>query len=214
MHIELIDLLRCPREHEETWLVAAFQEMRGRFAVTGKLGCPVCAETYLIEAGVVDMRIEAGTSPTGPTRVAEHFPHTDPDSGEAMRIAAMLGLVRPGLLVILTGETTAVAHELSELADAHVLALNPPSQIEETERVATVLVGSRLPVGASSTDGVIIGEAGGGEGMIAEASRVLKPGGRLVVPAHTSLPPQFRELASDDRNAVAETIGPLIGLSR
>ena len=32
----MIDLLRCPREHEETWLVAAFNRMEGRFIVEGK----------------------------------------------------------------------------------------------------------------------------------------------------------------------------------
>jgi hypothetical protein len=43
MHIEFIDLLRCPNPHEETWLVAALHRMDGRLVIDAKLGCPVCS---------------------------------------------------------------------------------------------------------------------------------------------------------------------------
>ena len=62
MHIELIDLLRCPREHEETWLVAAFTRIQDRVVSEGRLGCPVCSAAYPIESGIANFVSPSGTS--------------------------------------------------------------------------------------------------------------------------------------------------------
>ena len=42
MFVEIIDLLRCPNAHAESWLVAAAARTVGRHIVEGTLGCPVC----------------------------------------------------------------------------------------------------------------------------------------------------------------------------
>ena len=54
MFIELIDLLRCTKPHDETWLVAAFNTVSNRFVQEGKLGCPTCSAEYWIRDGVGD----------------------------------------------------------------------------------------------------------------------------------------------------------------
>jgi len=50
--------------------------------------------------------------------------------------------------------------------------------------------------------------------MIQDVVRLLRPRGRLVVAAAAQLPPQFRELARDADNVVAEYVGELVPLRR
>ena len=42
MFIELVDALRCPATHEESWLVARRSAHGGAARLEGTLGCPVC----------------------------------------------------------------------------------------------------------------------------------------------------------------------------
>ena len=48
MFIELVDALRCPVAHAESWLVAAAIRMEARHIVDGTLGCPVCSAELLL----------------------------------------------------------------------------------------------------------------------------------------------------------------------
>jgi Methylase involved in ubiquinone/menaquinone biosynthesis len=209
LYIELIDLLRCPRIHDESWLVAAFHKMENRFVIEGRLGCPICASNYKIRDGVADLRDEQSEllSPSEP--VAAHGV-----DDEAMRVAAMLGLVKPGSVVVMVGTDADLAGEVSELSEARVIALNSRSrQSSERENVACVTSGARFPLAAASVDGVML-ERGSPESAVAESIRVLKPGGRLVADAAFGLTGNLRELARDDRYVVAESTGPLLSLSR
>ena len=210
MYIELIDLLRCPELHEESWLVAAFNRMDGRFIIDGKLGCPVCSAAYPISEGVADFRAEA----SGLVRDAGLEPSGADDSDEATRAAAMLGLIRPGSVAVLSGMRAAIAGQVAAMASARVVAVNPAAfPGEEKENVAVVLSNGRLPLASGSVDGMMLGEDASGD-TVREAVRVLKTGGRLVVSAGIALGGNLRELARDDRFVVAESTGPLLGLSR
>ncbi|MDQ3083041.1 MAG: hypothetical protein M3R07_12615 [Gemmatimonadota bacterium] len=203
MFIELIDLLRCPREHEDSWLVAAFTKMDGRFVIEGKLGCPVCSASYPVVDGVARFAPARGYS--GVTIAA--------DETEPLRIAAMLNLTRPGSVVVLEGSSAIYASAIVGLTEARVLALNAAgTTVTEAERVAEVIAGNRIPVAARSVDGIVI-ESGTQE-TIEDALRVLVPGGRIVAPADADLGNMFREIARDDRNVVGETIGQLVSLGR
>ncbi len=209
MYIELIDLLRCPRPHEESWLVAAFNRMEGRFVIDGRLGCPVCAATYAIADGIADLR-EAFESlrSTGPGGRAN-----DEHQDAAMRAAAMLGLTRPGSVAVLEGLDGRIAPLVSQIASCQVISLNPAGESAEAENVATVRAGSRLPLGTASIDGMMM-STGSTQRDIADIGRVLKSGGRLVVPADWPITGNFSELARDERYVVAEAAGPLLNLSR
>lgn len=203
MYIELIDLLRCPRDHEETWMVAAFTKMDGRFVVEGKLGCPVCSASYAISDGIADLRVDS----TIPAR-SEDSASRDPDA--AMRLAALLNLTRPGALAILEGNSARFAHEVSELGQCRVIALNPASRLEDSERVATVLADTRIPFASSSVYGISVSN----DLLSSDLARVLQPGGRAVLPARANLPGGLNELARDDQNVVAEYLGPMVSLKR
>jgi uncharacterized protein YbaR (Trm112 family) len=205
MYIEMIDLLRCPRDHEETWLVAAFTKMEARFVIEGKLGCPVCSASYSIEKGIADLR--ESISP----RSRDRSQGESVDADLAMRIAAMLGLTRPNTLVSISGGEAALATVISELTECRVVALDPPVALCDTDKVARVLAGSRIPLASSSLDGLLVT---GTADRLSDASRVLKPGGRLVTGTNAPLPAGFRELARDDLYVVAESVGPIVRLSR
>lgn len=201
MFIELIDLLRCPVEHEDSWLVAAFTRMDGRFVIEGKLGCPVCSASYPITDGVADF--SAGHV-TPPQEVALAC-------GDPFRLPAMLGLTRPGTTIVMQGRESMFAETMTAMTESRVIAVNPETQIGEYEQVGVVLSRARFPLAPGSADGVVITDA---DDWMAEAARVTKPGGRIVAPASARFDARFRELARDDENVVAESIGPLVTLSR
>src|SRR3954470_22746959 len=83
MFIELIDTLRCPTPHEESWLVLSSSRMAARHVLEGVLGCPVCKAEYPIHDGAADFR-RAPPAPTSPAGPGEPV--------QAMRLAAFLGL--------------------------------------------------------------------------------------------------------------------------
>jgi uncharacterized protein YbaR (Trm112 family) len=200
LHIEMIDLLRCPREHEETWLVAAFKKMDGRFVVEGTLGCPICRASYDITDGAARFGGE----------VSDAFaPNVSAES--VMRTAALLNMMQPGSVAVLCGTEANAAEDLSELTQSRVIALNPASKIEDTESVATIVTLDRIPLGSSSIDGIAIGDC---HSLIGDSARVLKAGARIVAAATIDFPPGFREIARDDLSVVAESVGPLVGLKR
>ena len=203
MFIETIDLLRCPREHEETWLVAAFTKMNGRFVVEGSLGCPICEATYVISNGIADF-----TGESSPRATMSNNESDDPE--QAIRLAAFLNLVRPGSTVVLEGDQAVHAGAIANITQCRVIVLNPSHDVIETEQTSTIHAGDRIPLGTSTVDGVAATSAA----IIADAARVLKPGSRLVAPASFPLHPGLTELARDDTSIVAEAAGPLIRLSR
>ena len=206
MYIELIDLLRCPRQHPDSWLVAAFNKMDGRFVVEGKLGCPVCSASYKIRDGIADL----SEAPYEITQVCGGLDY--PDEEAAMRAAALLGLTKPNALVVLAGDAASLARHVSDIAEARVIALNSTTRIDESEKVAIVVTDTRLPFAPSSIDGIKLDESTAS--FAGDASRVLRHGGRLIAPRGTTLPATFRELAKDEKEIVAESIGELITLSR
>lgn len=214
MFIEFIDLLRCPRPHADSWLVAAFEKMDGRFVMAGKLGCPVCSSNYTISAGVADLRSDAGSQ--APAFDLHRFAADSSDhriEEDSVRAAALMGLTNPNALVVLAGGSANLGRRVSELAEARVIALNPAPAVQETERLAVVLMDSRFPLAPFSVDGMVL-DGSAGPALFADAGRVLRQGGRLVAPADAALGAGFRVLARDDLQVVAESVGQLVSISR
>lgn len=204
MFIEFIDLLRCPRDHEETWLVAAFNKMSGRYVKQGTLGCPVCHATYEIRNRVADLR-------TDPAELMlEYRPRKIPTTEETMRLAALLNLTRPGSLVILQSDYADAAQPIAELTQSRVIGMNVFSDFDDSELTSAVLADTRLPFATASADGIALIA---NEFRSADIARVLKPGGRVILPADALIPAEMTELARDEACIVAESTGPLIGLT-
>ena len=205
MHIEFIDLLRCPNVHEDSWLVAAFYKLDGRVVVEGKLGCPVCGAEYLIRDGIAIFDA---------TDVRSRTPNRSDTESEATLISALLDLARPGMLVLLAGEWARESERVAEMTGARIVALNSYSPPHESDAVAEVRAGLPVPLAARSLDGIAVDAAHATPDMLAEAARLLRPRGRLLVRGKAELSQQFRELARDSNQIVAEFVGELISLRR
>src|SRR6476661_835620 len=113
MFIELMDALRCPVPHEDSWLVASATRMEARHIVEGVLGCPVCHAEFPVHRGVVDFR-RGGTSPA---------PHGESmrDATQAMRLAAFLALSDATGFAVLLDAWGAQAPALRELVDTPLI---------------------------------------------------------------------------------------------
>jgi len=132
-----------------------------------------------------------------------------------MRLAAMLGLSRPGMIVLLAGREARLSHRLATLTSVRVLSVNPnAADIGDSDAVGSIMIDSAVPIASRSVDGIALDAGAANHAMLDEAVRVLKPGGRLAAPASVLLPGSLRELARDHLNVVAESVGELVALGR
>jgi uncharacterized protein YbaR (Trm112 family) len=200
MFIELVDILRCPNAHEESWLVLSASRMQERHVIEGELGCHVCQAHYQIRNGIALFRTTAD-------RHTKRTPEPAPDNA-AMRLAAFLGLSEPGGVVLLMGRQAAAAPTLEMLVgDTQLVALNAARPLPGSAlvgAVSAILAGTPLPLASGSCRGVAIDDLHATSEVLAEAVRVLKAGGRLVLPTGTELPEGITELARDDADIVGE----------
>ncbi|MCZ6755818.1 MAG: hypothetical protein O7E49_10945 [Gemmatimonadetes bacterium] len=170
MFIELTDVLRCPADHPEQYLVLLPEEVVDRAVVRGELGCPVCGETFPIEDGIARLG--------GPPDIAGSVPAID-----AGALAAFLGLTGPGGYVVLVGGAALLGAELATLIDGvHLVAINPPAGVTSGGGTDVSVIGSsRIPLKAASVRGVVLGAGYGSDpAWLEEAHRVVLPGLRIV----------------------------------
>lgn len=192
MFIELIDLLRCTRPHEDSWLVATFRELRERDVIEGLLSCPVCHARYPITHGEALFDVMPGAAPAATTAPAE----------DGMRLAAYLNLVEPGL-VLLEGAWVGAAEEIAVLGSS-VLALNS-ARLPGQARMSRLRSDGSVPLARECLDGVALGSA---ESRVVESgARALKNGARMVAPAGATVPEGLLEIARDGNWWVAAREG-------
>lgn len=168
MYIELTDHLRCPEDHEESFLVLLPDRVDDRSVRAGQLGCPVCGRTFVLEDGVLDV---GGAPPA-----LEHDDGPGPDA-----LTALVGLGGPGGYLVVVG---APGRDWRELADRNrgvgMVLVNPPAGVRDEPGVS-VLRGGRMPLKARTMRGVVLGAGyGGSPDWIREAARVVLPGLRVV----------------------------------
>jgi uncharacterized protein YbaR (Trm112 family) len=169
MFIELTDHLRCPADHEESFLVLLPDKMEGRSVLAGQLGCPVCGRTYEVEDGAVDF----GGAPE------------EPQDGNAVlnagAINALTGLHGPGGYLALVGNVGSMWQEIAELNPGVALvAVNSPAGFTSAPQVSLLRAG-RLPFKSGSMRGVVLGKNyGSNPDWVSEAARAVLPGLRVV----------------------------------
>jgi uncharacterized protein YbaR (Trm112 family) len=197
MFIELVDALRCPVPHEDSWLVASATRMEARHIVDGLLGCPVCRAEYPVRKGVADFRRE----PPSPLE-APPDPFLRGDATTAMRLAAFLGLSDAHGFVVLLDEWGAQASALRELVETPLLLVDPPPGREGEPGISVVLSDGVPPLAPGAARATAIGRATAERA--AAGVRVTRSGGRLIGPASLALPDGVREIARDDELWVGE----------
>jgi uncharacterized protein YbaR (Trm112 family) len=195
--IELVDDLRCPRPHEETWLVAAADRTVDRDIVEGTLGCPICHAEYPIRDGAVWF------GEPGP-RQASTVPALKADPEQAMQLAAFLDLSDARGFALLAGSWGAVAPLLRSVAPTQLVVLNPATSVDSRHGISVLHVAAGIPLASGSCRGVALGVEHATPDYTDAALRVLMPRGRLVAPAAMALPAGVTELARDHMLWVAE----------
>lgn len=215
MFIELVDVLRCTRAHELTWLVASAYQLENRDIVHGLLGCPACGARYPIEHGIADFRgAPEGTPPPPPAAPPPAI--GEPDLG--LRVAAFLDLMEPGGFVVLAGSWSAAAPSLVETVERlHVLAIDPVAALESGGAISLAYAADRLPLRPATARGVALDHAHAGPEWLASAAEGVRPGGRLLAPATADVPHGFAELARDADQWVAVKTArpePVVPLTR
>jgi len=197
MFVEIVDALRCPRDHEESWLVLAAQRTDERHVLEGTLGCPVCRAEYPIHDGIADFIVSTDT--TG-ARAATGALHTLPP---ADHLAAMLDLGDALGFAVLIGAWGTRAEALIETIDAPPLLLvQPPAGVAMGHGLSGIHAGTKLPLATGAARAVATDSAE--PALVAEATRIARVGARIVAPAAARVPDGVRELVRDDVLWVAE----------
>ena len=215
MHLELVELLRCPVQHRESVLVAATDVVRSRFVIAGVLGCPECGAEYPIANGVTYFDHDAAEKPL---ITPENFMHGF-DSDAIMRVAAQLNLTEGRSTYALIGYSLSFAALLRRIVPARLLVINPqnvsdPQSLTQwsKEPAGILVVLGALPIVSGKLDGVAIAEHSTNEqiddhflvDLIQQSANTLRVGGRLVAPIELTIPNGFRELARDESVWVVE----------
>lgn len=200
MNVELIDRLRCPNAHEETWLVAAASRTGPRRLIEATLGCPVCNAEFEVRDGAVIF---------GAARDTAAMPAGE---DEAMRAAALLHVQERGLY-LLDGGWGSLAPALLALLPADYLLVDPPRDVAADEGISVLVgPGDRWPLAAASLQGIALAAASAAR--LEGAVRLLKLRGRLVAPVGLPVPAGMHELARDERHWVAEKAADVVTLGR
>ena len=167
MFIELTDHLRCPADHEESYLVLLPDEVRERSVRAGRLGCPVCGRTYTLVDGVLDLG--GGAEP----------PETTLLGAEAL--TALIGLGGQGGWLVLVGRPAAGWREVAARnRGVGLVAVNPPATVVDEPGIS-VLRSAALPLKSRSMRGVVLGAPYGADpAWVREAVRVVLPGLRVA----------------------------------
>ena len=168
MFIELTDHLRCPADHEESYLVLLPDRMDGRTVREGRLGCPICGRTYVVAEGILDL---GGGIPEPPASTL-----LEPEA-----LTALVGLSGPGGYLVLVGRPADRSAEVSELnPGVGLVAVNPGTEVDGGPAIS-VIRSDTLPLKSRSMRGVVLGSPYGSDPRwIAEAARVVLPGLRVA----------------------------------
>jgi uncharacterized protein YbaR (Trm112 family) len=195
--IELVDALRCPVSHEESWLVAATTRMESRHIMEGTLGCPVCAAEYPIANGVVDFR----RSPAHPAA-----PEEPSDPQRALKLAALLDLTDNQGFAVLLGAWGNHATELAAITEIPLILVDPPAGITGSPGISVLRCDGVLPLAATTARAIALDT--GDAARVASAVNTTRPKGRVVAPITIELPDGITELARDASVWVGERVSP------
>ena len=193
MWLDLIDSLRCPNDHEETPLVCVAHRSRDRDLEAGVLGCPVCQAEFTVRDGIARFGDTPDDTPAAAANAMA-------DDALVLRIAALLDLSAPGGVVALSAGAAACAPQVAERTAVHAVVVNIAAAQPGT--VSALCGVQTLPLAAGSLRGAVLDESAAP--LLASAARAVRVGGRLIAPAAWAMPEDYRELARDERQWVAE----------
>jgi hypothetical protein len=169
MFIELTDHLRCPVDHDESFLVLLPDRIEGRSVIEGQLGCPICGRTFQLIGGVFD----TGDAPDPGVATAGKL---DPDA-----LTPLVGLSGPGGYLVLVGSAADDWQSVAALNPGiGLVAINSGREITDAPGIS-VLRSGRIPLKSRSVRGVVLSRPYADDPhWVREAARVVLPGLRIV----------------------------------
>lgn len=191
MFVELIESLRCPKDHEESPLIVSATKTDARHIVEGVLGCPVCHAEFPIRQGVAEL---------GPRPQFTAF--EIPSQETAMRLAAFLELTDSTGFALLCSRWAIHIEPLARLTETPIVAVNP-SIAMPVRLAAGAIRGSVIPFAEGSARAFALDNASSRD-LIASGVRAVRVGGRVLGPAKIPVPEGVRELVRDDEVWVGE----------
>src|SRR2546428_10384705 len=145
MHIELIEMLRCPAAHREEFLVLSTSEMNGRMVWLGIVGCPVCHRDFEIIDGIVDFT-EVVKGKRQARSVSRTPAPASPVVLDAESLQALLDLGGPGGFVVLVGSATRPPVGLAALmGGGPFVGINAPPDVEHLPTLSLIQCDRRVP---------------------------------------------------------------------
>jgi len=199
--LEVTEILRCPRVHDESFVVCVAYAMDGRQVARGVIGCPVCQTEYPITDGVADFTdVPAHRRTDAPTdesdTLARRYAGTPAGTLTAEATAAFLALGGRGGYVLLAGSAARLARDLAALVPGvHLLCVNAPLEVERVPECSYVASADGFPIKTAQVRGVVLGADCVAEPWLAEGVRVLLHGLRLVAEDERASPTGIVELA-------------------
>jgi uncharacterized protein YbaR (Trm112 family) len=206
MFIELVDSLRCPHVHADSWLVLSTERMDGRNVMEGVLGCPVCRAEFPILGGIADLRTE-------PSAVEAAGAGRPADAEQGLRLAAFLSLTEAHGFALLAGRWTRHAPAVQAVSEVHLLLVNPEPGVAIGAGTSGLRIDARLPLAIGSARGAALDAAHAA--LAGDAAQAVSAGGRLVAPLAVDVPAGVTELVRDasvwvgEREAGASGLIPL-----
>jgi uncharacterized protein YbaR (Trm112 family) len=208
--IELTEILRCPRDHPESYLVAAPIAMDGRRIVRGVVGCPECKAEFPIVDGVT--YFGGGAGGAAPERAGAPGPGAATAAGAAVEptgaprrpppeydvtaLAAFLHLDGSGGYAALVGRAARFGPALvALLPGVHVVAVNPPPGLAPLPMLSILESPGALPFKTATLRAAALGADHAAAPWPQDAARVLLPGLRLVIEDENARPGGVTELA-------------------
>lgn len=199
MYRDLLDALRCPHAHDESWLVAMVSRANGPQLLVADLACPVCGAEFVIRDGIANF---GGDAPTA-----------SPTPIDADRLAALLGVTEGHRPILLTGMYTRAGAALAALIDVPQVWLDAPADADVNVPTLSRLTGApRLPLGVDTLAAAAIDGVHGDAVMLASIRRALRAGGHVVAPVAVEVPADLKLLARDDHEWVAAVATRASGL--
>lgn len=201
---DLLDGLRCPHLHEESWLVAMVHEANGPELISADLACPVCGQEFLVRGGVAHF----GDAPVPATNTAD-------DEPDALRVAALLGAADGALPVLLAGHYARAGRRLADLTALAQVWINSHPDVHTVPGCSPIALPPDvvlLPLGVATLSAAALDAEHTDPRFLASVVRAVKTGGRLVAPVQTPLPEGVKELARDATEWVAEVTAHASGL--
>ncbi len=194
-------------------MVLRADNVAGGRVLDGFLGCSNCRILYPVAGGVADLRDPPRSRALARGRgVPRGSRARNAAADEALRLAALMGVVGGGVPVVVAGDLAGRAPELAALlADVGVVALAPRFDPDPPLGITCLMASARLPLADGSVAAIALAGSWA-EGLIADAPRCLTRSGRLVI--LDASPEGERAFRDQSLGVLVDEAGVLVGRLR